>query len=194
MKKFLLLMITMMEVFMVASCKNSTDTLTTDQVIDPTTTLDDSSLTSENTSITTISGDNLFSDVSITGDAIENETLIISLIEKEVGNIKKLYNPYKSSSISVDAYFRDSNNNEYYRPGYWTQDYNIRLNTAQTYDTYTFDDELKGTDSASKVGIEHFNVSFKPNVSGTWKYRIEIYIDNTYSEKISGRCCLSRWQ
>lgn len=175
MKKILFLLVLFLGTLMTMGCENKTTLNTT--TIEPTTDSTTSSFTEER----------YFSGVSFASTPKENETLIISLEETEVGRIKQDLNPYKSSSILVDAYFTDSNGKTYYRPGYWTQDYKIYLlNTASTQDYYVFSDELKGTDSASKQGLEHFNVSFKPLSSGTYTYRFEVYLSGVFKEQLQG--------
>ncbi len=175
MKKILLLLVLFLGIFMTMGCENkTTEDVTTITTQTPTTT-------------TTIEKNLYFSGVSFNTSPKQNETVIISLEEKESGTIKKTFNPYKQSSIMIDAYFTDSEGTTYFRPAYWTQDYKIYLlNTVSTSDYYTFSDELKGTDTASKQGLEHFNVSFKPLSSGTYTYRFEVYIGGVLRETLDG--------
>jgi len=135
---------------------------------------------------TVLKNTKLFSDITLPEEILVNETNIFSINEVEEGTIKKNYNPYKSSSIEVDVNIISPSNKEYFRPAYFTQDYDIYLNPLGSSDSYTYSDEYKGTDSATKTGIEHFNFSYKPFETGTHKYEIEVYTNNILVETLSG--------
>ena len=184
MKKILLTIIAIMEVIMLTSCVNKT----TEEITDDnyTITTQDATTKEDESSSTTSVNTKLFSNVEIPDEINQYETTIFSLKEVTDGYIKSSYNPYKTESIFIDAVFTDSLNNEYYRPAYWTQDYNIKLNTLSHQDSYVFSDELKGTDSAIRKGIEHFNVSFKPLSSGSYNYNFKVFVNNVLKEELNG--------
>jgi len=128
-----------------------------------------------------------FNEVLVPENIVQNETSIFSLKEITDGNVlKEKLNPYKTTDIYVDCTFINQDGKEYYRPGYWTIDYNLELLDVTTSDSYTYSDEFKGKDFAQMDGIEHFNISFKPLESGVHSYKINVYVKGELTDTLEG--------
>ena len=170
MKKILMVIISCLGVLILISCTKETIPST------------DSIESTENSESTIISSDvdsttnyePRFTSLTLDYDNIyQNETFIITINDSKGEITDDFINPYDSSEARFDAYFVHEDGTTYYRPAYWTVDFKIKLNTLSSSDTYYYDDELKGTDSAVRNGIGHFNVSFKPPKAGKYNLRIE---------------------
>ncbi len=167
MKKILMVILSCLGVFTLISCTSKTEE----------TTIDNEVTTISNSETKDVSDNQYvprFNSLTIDKENINQyETFIIN-INDSLGEITNDgINPYDSSEVKIDAYFTHEDGTIYYRPAYYTVDYKIRLNTLMTSDTYVYDDEIEGTDSAIKSGIGHFNVSFKPLKAGKYSLKIE---------------------
>ena len=127
----------------------------------------------------------------LTENPIKNDQVEFKLVEDNP-QIEKLGNPYDTKYIKVYAEFTSPSGQTYVRPGYWTQDYVIKLlPVTSVTDKIYFDDEPTGNEMVTLSGKKHFRVNFLPTEAGEWNYTIHIENEGVEIQTISDSIVVS---
>ena len=129
----------------------------------------------------------LFCGVSIITNNPSTHNLVeMSLLERELGYIKKTYNPFDYNKIYVYGVFTSPTNQVIMAPAFWYRDYTIVLNTSLSTGKVK-EGEPDGLEMVNWASDDYeYRLRFQPHEAGTWKYIIYTSIDGIITDSFDG--------